>query len=134
MLLLQSALIPHVLLSAHFGQVGPPQSTSVSLPFLIPSMQVAVAAAQTPELQLLLLQSALTRQALPFAHFEVQLPPQSTSVSSPFFTVSVQVGSAHPVICAGRTSPAQGPHSPLGAHVRLPLLHTPTLRVAGGPL
>ena len=31
-------------------------------------------------------------QALPAAHLVLQLPPQSTSVSVPFFTPSVQVG------------------------------------------
>jgi hypothetical protein len=36
-------------------------------------------------------QSPLTRHALPLAQ-PGQLPPQSTSVSSPFFTASLQVG------------------------------------------
>lgn len=49
--------------SAHKVHVPPPQSTSVSDPFLEPSLQFA-GAAQKPPLQELDEQSALTRQAL----------------------------------------------------------------------
>src|SRR5262245_12435772 len=40
-------------------------------------------------------QSELTLHSLPGGHFCAQFPPQSTSVSSPFFTPSVQDGAAH---------------------------------------
>jgi hypothetical protein len=36
-------------------------------------------------------QSAPDAQPLPVAHFVAQVPPQSTSVSLPFLTVSVQL-------------------------------------------
>jgi hypothetical protein len=49
-------------------------------------------AAQIPPLQLPLWQSALTLQVLPLAHLVAQLPPQSTSLSEPFFTLSSQAG------------------------------------------
>jgi len=51
-------------------------------------------AEQTPDTQLPLWQSALTAQVRPFAHFVVQEPPQSTSVSLPFLNVSVQLAVA----------------------------------------
>src|SRR5205823_8790003 len=38
--LAQSPSPAHILLFTHFGQEGPPQSMSVSVPFLIPSEQV----------------------------------------------------------------------------------------------
>src|SRR5262245_56526099 len=41
LLLVQSALTTHVLPFAHAEQVPPPQSTSVSFPFLMPSAQLA---------------------------------------------------------------------------------------------
>jgi hypothetical protein len=43
---------------------------------------------------MLLPQSAAPLQALPTAHLE-QVPPQSTSLSLPFFTPSEHVGAAH---------------------------------------
>jgi hypothetical protein len=43
-----------------------------------------------PPVQTLLWQSAATEQPLVAAHFAAQLPPQSVSVSLPFFTRSVQ--------------------------------------------
>lgn len=43
----QSLFRMHCLPLEQGGQVPPPQSTSVSLPFLMPSVQVAAAAPQT---------------------------------------------------------------------------------------
>jgi len=65
------------------GQVPPPQSVPVSLPFLTPSEQAGVA--QMPSLQKPLVQSVPSRHRLPTAQ-SGQLPPQSTSLSSPFCT------------------------------------------------
>jgi hypothetical protein len=73
----------------HPGQ-PPPQSMSVSVPFLKPSVQPAFA--HTLPLQNVVVQSLPRLHALPTAHLVVQLPPQSTSVSLPFLTRSVQVG------------------------------------------
>jgi hypothetical protein len=50
------------------------------------------AAWQVPLTQLLLWQSPLPRQVFPFAHFALHEPPQSTSVSLPFFFPSLQAG------------------------------------------
>jgi hypothetical protein len=79
------------------GAQVPPQSTSVSLPFLTVSVQVGavhtfVAAGQNSGLE----QSLLAAQT-PLAAQRGQLfaPPQSTSVSTPFLILSVQVGAAH---------------------------------------
>jgi hypothetical protein len=80
----------------HFGQTPPPQSTSVSAPFRKPSEQLG--AAQTCELGLQNpgAQSVETWQRRPtaqvFPRASQAAPPQSTSVSAPFFTPSVQVG------------------------------------------
>ena len=67
---------------------------SVSSPFFTPSVQVAsvhvpVVLSQTP-----LLQSAALAQFLVLGHPGQVPPPQSMSVSSPFFTPSVQAGAA----------------------------------------
>jgi hypothetical protein len=61
-------LAVQVLPFAHFPQVPPPQSTSVSAPFFIPSVQVGTIAAQTPLAQLALWQSTRLLQVLPLAH------------------------------------------------------------------
>jgi hypothetical protein len=73
---------------AHFVLQLPPQSTSVSVPFLTRSLQAGIwhtLLVHTP-----LWQSALTEQPFVSAHLAVQVPPQSTSVSAPFFTPSLQ--------------------------------------------
>jgi hypothetical protein len=62
---------------------------SLSVPFFTPSVQVA--AAQSPFVQMKLAQSAPERQAAPAAH-ALQVPPQSMSVSLPFFTLSLHAG------------------------------------------
>jgi hypothetical protein len=64
----------------------PPQSTSDSEPFCTPSAQVA--ARHTPDMQVLLLQSASLVQRAWFAQGGQSEPPQSVSVSLPFTTVS----------------------------------------------
>ena len=73
----------------HAGQIPPPQSRAVSLPFFTPSMQVGTW--QTPVVQTPLAQSPGIMHAPPSAH-PGQVPPQSMPVSLPFFTPSVQLG------------------------------------------
>jgi hypothetical protein len=72
----------------------PPQSTSVSVPFFTRSVQPTVehffvVVSQTP-----LVQSPATAHPEALAHLFGHVPPQSTSVSEPFFTRSVQDGAA----------------------------------------
>jgi len=71
------------------GAHAPPQSLSVSVPFITPSMQVGAwqVVAQTPDEQ-----SVAALHFFPTAHTG-QGPPQSTSVSVPLATLSVHVGS-----------------------------------------
>ncbi|MFC5490877.1 hypothetical protein [Dokdonella soli] len=88
-MLTQSELAKHIFPAVHFEQVGPPQSISVSPPFLTPSKHVG--AAQVPAVQTWLWQSLPTLQPLPMAHAAQVGPPQSTSVSFPFFTPSEQL-------------------------------------------
>src|SRR5204863_357497 len=92
--LVQSPATPQALPLPHFlaGAQEPPQSTSVSVPFFTMSLQEG--AGQTPPEQTPLWQSPATPQALPLPHFLAgpQEPPPSTSVSVPFFTVSLQEG------------------------------------------
>src|SRR6185436_10325523 len=71
---------------------GPPQSTSVSSWSCSPSEHVA---AHLPATQLPPAQSALTVQTWLKPHFGQEPPPQSTSVSVPFFTLSEQLGAWH---------------------------------------
>src|SRR5579883_1760790 len=72
------------------GLQEPPQSTSVSLPSLIPSLQVLGRAAQAPATQAPPAQSPFTRHALPAAQPMQTGPPQSTSVSLPSLIPSLQ--------------------------------------------
>lgn len=76
------------------GAHDPPQSTSVSLPFRIPSEQVGAEHLEAAAGQIPLAQSAARAQVLPVPHGG-QLPPQSRSVSAPFLTRSSQLGWAH---------------------------------------
>src|SRR5204863_513196 len=69
------------------AQVPPPQSTSVSSPFLTTSVQEGFW--QTPLEQKPLRQSSSMRQALPTAHRSHKFPLQSMSVSLPSRTPSV---------------------------------------------
>ena len=89
--LAQSPEAAHALPAAHLPQL-PPQSMSVSVPFFTPSEQVAPwhlsgAPEHTP-----LWQSPATAHVAPVAHLPQLAPPQSTSVSVPFLTTSVQLG------------------------------------------
>lgn len=86
----QSEAAKQLLPFAQPAQTGPPQSTSVSLPFFIPSKQDDPAWQMPPE-QLPLWQSPPTRHALPAAHAGQIVPPQSTSVSDPSTTWSKHV-------------------------------------------
>src|SRR3954465_9254425 len=78
------------------GAQEPPQSTSVSLLFLTPSVQLGTAQVlvvvpvHTP-----LAQSPAAAQTFPLAHFAHFGPPQLRSVSIPFLTASSQAGAAH---------------------------------------
>jgi hypothetical protein len=100
---MQSETLLHFCPSAQRGHPAavPPQSTSLSFPFLTPSgglqsgaMHRQGGAGQLfPVPQTPLVQSPGTAQFLPSAHFlpGAQLPPQSISVSVPFFTESPQL-------------------------------------------
>jgi hypothetical protein len=71
------------------AHVPPPQSTSVSAPFLTLSAQLAawqMLPTHTP-----LWQSPPFAHCLPAALFGQLAPPQSVSVSVPFLTLSVHV-------------------------------------------
>jgi hypothetical protein len=92
--LTQSAATRHVLLATHLGHTVPPQSTSVSAPFLCVSAQVAVVQVLVVGEQKLVLQSAATAHPWPDPQFVEHVPPQSRSVSTPFLTPSVHVGAA----------------------------------------
>jgi hypothetical protein len=84
----QSPFAAQVFPAAHGGQ-RPPQSTSVSEPFVTRSVQLEgwqVEAEQTP-----LWQSPPPVQAFPSGQRGQTPPPQSTAVSAPFFTPSAQL-------------------------------------------
>jgi hypothetical protein len=94
----QSSGTPHKRPSAQGAQL-PPQSASVSVPFLTPSAQFGNS--QKPELTLQtpLVQSPPKLQRLPGSHFAHVGPPQSTSVSSPLCAESSQdVAPAAPAV------------------------------------
>jgi hypothetical protein len=76
--------------AAHVAHTGPPQSTSVSVPFCTPSAQSG--AAQNPALHRWLEQSASETQTRPGGQSVQAAPPQSMSVSAPFLMPSRQVG------------------------------------------
>ena len=61
-------------------------------------------AEQSMEAQFELAQSELAMHMSPLGHVcnGAQLPPQSTSVSLPFFTMSEQVGAVHTSVPAGQ--------------------------------
>ena len=88
----QSALTRQVSPSGQSGQL-PPQSMSVSLPFLRLSMQFGWAV-QVPLVHRALWQSALTMHVSPLGQAAQVGPPQSMSVSLPFLIESLQVGCA----------------------------------------
>src|SRR5437870_5180405 len=72
----------------HDGQL-PPQSTSVSLPFLTPSLHDGGWQALFTHSPFM--QSVPMRQPCMSAHLLQSGPPQSTSVSMPFLIMSLQV-------------------------------------------
>jgi hypothetical protein len=75
--------------AAHLGQLDP-QSTSVSVPFLAPSEQVAIW--QNPAVHTPLAQSLACVHFLPLPHLGQLDPPQSVSVSVALGTKSAHVG------------------------------------------
>src|SRR4051812_27962461 len=80
----------------HGPQMPPPQSTPVSVPFLMPSLQVGTTGgAHTPFTQSVLWQSLPLLQGCPFMHFGHAPPPQSVPVSVPFLMPSTHVAGAH---------------------------------------
>src|SRR5258708_39780490 len=78
----QSPFPVHILPVPHAGQEPPPQSTSVSVPFLTPSEQLG--AWHFPPVHTMLWQSRPAEHDLPAGHAGHVPPPQSTSVSLPF--------------------------------------------------
>src|SRR5207244_1575965 len=91
----------HFFGGAHFGHEMPPQSTSVSKPFLTRSVQTG---ARQVTLQTPLPQSPETTHFFPAVHLGHRPPPQSTSVSEPFCVVSAQVAVVH-VLVVGEQNP-----------------------------
>src|SRR5262245_6138109 len=83
--LVQSAAAPHFLPSPHaeHPDEGPPQSRSDSVPFCTVSLQAGTW--QTRFVHTPLAQSVGTLHAFKGGH-ATHVPPQSTSVSVPFFT------------------------------------------------
>ena len=101
----QSAPVLQLLAFAHFGQELPPQSTSLSSPFFARSVQVGAAMQVfVAASQLLLWQSELAAQPWPFGQAGQWPPPQSTPVSAPSCTRSVQ--SETQVLPAAQRKPA----------------------------
>jgi hypothetical protein len=96
-LLVQSPPAEHAFPLPQPPHIEPPQSTSVSVPFFTTSLQVGVW--QMPPVHTPLVQSPATEQCRPLSHFfaGAQLPPQSVSVSVPFFTMSLQLVATHEV-------------------------------------
>ena len=73
--------------------VAPPQSASLSPPFLTVSLQLAAWQSLGEPEQTRLVQSVGTLQLLPVAQrLQLVAPPQSVSLSPPFFATSLQVG------------------------------------------
>jgi hypothetical protein len=93
-MLSQSVPVTHSLVATHAAQVPPPQSTSVSTPFLTASSQAG--AWQVPLVQTPLWQSPFTVQVLSVGQRAHELvPPQSASLSPPFFELSLQLAGEH---------------------------------------
>ena len=97
-MLSQSTGSSHFLPAVHAGHAPPPQSGDDSLPFWTLSLQVGSAQTLAGAAQYPLAQSSARAHDLPIAHFApVHAPPQSTSVSVPFFTRSLQSAGWHVV-------------------------------------
>ncbi len=118
--LAQSVGAAHAAPGAHDGHCAPPQSTSDSLPFRMPSLHDAA----THVIALpheLLAQSAATAHARPSAHAGHAGPPQSTSVSPPSRVVFAHVaGEAHRFVVSQRLwrQSRSTPHTLPAAHPR----------------
>jgi hypothetical protein len=130
------------LVSAQRGTAtpSPPQSTSVSVPFL--TVSVGLGAAHTLLAHTKLAQSLATAQPLLGPQGVALLPPQSMSVSSPFLTPSLGAGSTHlpksqtsEAHCAGasQTVPAgrslSGSGGAVSAPASVPPLEVPELEL-----
>ncbi len=115
----------------------PPQSTSLSVPFLTPSLQVGAAqvssAAQIPSVQ-----SVPSAQLAPSAHRVGHDPPQSTSLSLPSFLPSVQLGGegALPAVRAPPSAPLGWSIGvmPAAPEVPEPVAASPSFEPARHPL
>src|SRR5262245_32284986 len=90
----QSAPVAQTLPTAQSLHAGPPQSTSVSMPPLKPSLHVE-SHVKVPGSHIPPAQSLLAAHVFPGPHFCGHGPPQSTSVSPPFFTASLHAGAWH---------------------------------------
>ena len=111
-LLVQSAATLQALVSAHLVVQEPPQSMSVSSPFLTLSVQLALVQVSLVASHTRLTQSVLILHALSSPQAGQVPPPQSTSVSLPFFLLSLQVGLGMSVLISLPASfPASRPAS-----------------------
>jgi hypothetical protein len=121
---------------AHLLGQEPPQSTSVSVPFLKPSPQVGAAQSRVEGLQNPEVQSVDAAQPPPIPHvfpWATQVaPPQSVPVSEPFFTPSEQVGAGG---VAHSFEALQKPEvqSELAAHPTPSAQVRPSVRQSGPP-
>ena len=116
----QSVSALHAFFSTHrFGAV-PPQSMSVSSPFAIPSVGEGGLHTFVVALQIARSQSLVCAQILPVPHFfDVVGPPQSVSVSSPFFRPSPSVTPPHMLVVGSQRTLSQSPST----LQPLPVLH-----------
>ena len=103
-------LVSQLLPATHAAHVPPPQSTSVSLPFLTSSSHVGTW--QTLFVHTPLLQSSAPAHARPSSQRGQSGPPQSMSVSLPFFAVSSQTGVMHLPPCRRRSRSRREPCRP----------------------
>jgi len=134
--LAQSLATPQGLPSVQPGQAPPPQSTRTSAPFCTPSPQAGgVQTCVSGEQSRGTAQSCAARQDRPSLQRPGQLPPQSTSDSSPSFSASAQLGSAVPV-SLGQSAPEQraSRHRLGSSDVQLSGgVHAPTTQRSAGP-
>ena len=118
----------HALPPAQPSHTGPPQSMSVSSPFIMPSTQVGFVT-HTPVVHAsLVAQSAFWEHVLPVAHGSLHATPQSTSLSPPFLTPSLHDGASAHLPASHTWSAVQSvstEHDPPGGH---PSAHTPPLQ------
>jgi hypothetical protein len=121
--LAQSSAPAQIRPSAH-GEQLPPQSTSVSLPLSTPSAHVGRSQKPVPTLHTAVVQSPPKLQFLPGAHFGHSGPPQSMSVSAPFFIESVQISSpasaSEPPSSPAPELPEMAPAPPVAAPAPVP--------------